>query len=347
MLQGFDHILRVGRAVDALRRGCGVVIEREGARQLLLPAEFVDEARQHTLPPGAELLITGVRAKSLGFDTALPVVALPAGALDYAQLCSLADPTAPQAAIPSPALQPGDALLIQLVKYASLLPAALVFTQSDEEPDWPVLAYDDLKRYASSPLPPLVETASARLPVAGAEDARIQSFRALHATSTHLLLSIGDVRSSKAPLARVHSSCITGDILGSLRCDCGDQLQMALSAMKAEGAGLLLYLHQEGRGIGITNKIRAYKLQEMGVDTYVANQLLGYDDDERDFAIAAAMLNYCGYDTIRLLTNNPSKIALIERYGIAVKERVPLVAASGAHNHSYIEAKSKKAGHLF
>jgi len=324
-MQGFDHILRVGRAVDALRRGSGIVMIKSGKRELLLPAEYLDEARYLTIRTQASLLITTVRAQSLGLTPAFSAVTFPAASLSYAEIAAIADPTLPQHPLPSLSLEAGDARLIGLVKYASLLPALLLFS-GKEESDWPVLDYDDLKTYADSPLPPLVETASAKLPINGAENARIQSFRALHATSTHLLLSIGDVAAEKAPLTRVHSSCITGDILGSLRCDCGDQLQMALSAIKQEGAGLLLYLHQEGRGIGITNKIRAYKLQEMGVDTYAANQLLGYDDDERDFAIASAMLKYSGYETIRLLTNNPSKLGLIERYGIRVSERIAVIA---------------------
>jgi GTP cyclohydrolase II len=345
-MQGFDHIIRVGRAVDALRRGSGIVVIKGGKRVLLLPAEYLDEARYLTIRTQASLLITTVRAQSLGLIPACSAVTFPAASLSYAEIAAIADPTLPQHPLPSLSLEAGDPLLIGLVKYASLLPAALLFS-GKEKPDWPVLDYDDLKRYADSPLPPLVETASAKLPIAGAENAHIRSFRALHATSTHLLLTIGDIKAGSSPLVRVHSSCITGDILGSLRCDCGDQLRMALDAIKQEGAGLLLYLHQEGRGIGITNKIRAYKLQEMGVDTYTANQLLGYEDDERDFAIAAAILKHSGIDTIRLLTNNPSKLALIERSGIMVSGRVPLVAVSGRHNQSYIEAKSKKAGHWF
>jgi GTP cyclohydrolase II len=346
MLQGFDHIVRVGRAVDALRRGGGVIVLRAGAHQLLLPAEFLGSAPESARHDNAQLLITAARANSLGLKGHEGAVMFPVGAMSHAEIMALADPTLAQHPPHGLTPQPGDALLIQLVKYASLLPAALLY-EGAPGADWPVLDYDDLQRYASSPLPPIIETASAQLPIAGAEQAHIRSFRALHATSTHLLLTIGDPKSVRAPLARVHSSCITGDILGSLRCDCGDQLHMALDAIKQEGAGLLLYLHQEGRGIGITNKIRAYKLQEMGVDTYTANQLLGYEDDERDFSIAAAMLRHVGMDTIRLLTNNPSKLGLLARCGITVSERVPLIAASGAHNHHYIEAKSKKAGHLF
>jgi GTP cyclohydrolase II len=163
----------------------------------------------------------------------------------------------------------------------------------------------------------------------------------------HLALCIGDWQKQAAPLVRAHSSCVTGDILGSLRCDCGDQLHLALDLMKKEGSGILLYLHQEGRGIGISSKLRAYKLQEQGLDTFAANTQLGYHEDERDFSIAAVMLTALGISHIRLLTNNPEKLASFEESNITITQRVPLIAATGEHNANYIDAKAKKHGHLF
>ena len=149
-----------------------------------------------------------------------------------------------------------------------------------------------------------------------------------------------------APLVRVHSSCVTGDLLGSLRCDCGSQLQLALSQMKEAGAGILLYLHQEGRGIGITSKLRAYALQERGLDTFAANEQLGFSEDERDFSIAGELLKALGHTRIRLLTNNPDKIDAFDVSGITITERLPLITPSNTHNHAYLEAKKIKRGHL-
>lgn len=339
--------MRLGRAVDALRRGSGIRVTNGKQSCGLFPVECLDEALLARVRAHGSLLITGIRAQSLIPAAAADAVSIPLSSLSYEQVKALADPTQPQLPLPPLHFTAGDARMLQLVKYASLLPAVLVFPLDLADSFWPELCLDDLEHYAHSPLPPITQTASSRLPIKGAEDCEIKSFRVAYATSTHLLLVVGQPEQTATPLVRVHSSCITGDILGSLRCDCGDQLALALDAIKAEGAGLLIYLHQEGRGIGITNKIRAYQLQEMGVDTYEANRLLGYGEDERDFAIAAAILKKEGYDRIRLLTNNPSKREKLEVHGVTIVDRVPLVAPPGDHNHAYIEAKAKKAGHLF
>ena len=145
---------------------------------------------------------------------------------------------------------------------------------------------------------------------------------------------------------RVHSECLTGDVLGSLKCDCGPQLDAALAAIAASGWGILLYLRQEGRGIGLVNKLRAYALQDQGFDTVDANLRLGFADDERDFAVAARMLaKLLGAARIRLLTNNPRKVAALEAAGIEVVERVPLRAGEGPHNQAYLATKRDRSGH--
>lgn len=346
-MESLDTILRVGRAVDALRRGSGVRILNDGNAWVLFATEFLDAPLFDRIKAGATLLFTRIRAESLGLVASTPAVSVTASNLSFAQTKSIADPTLPTETLPKLTLVPADELLVQLVKYASLLPSVLIVPAREEDSALPALALADLRAYAAAPLPPIIETAGASLPIQGAEHCRITSYRAAYATSTHLLLTVGDPANVRAPLTRVHSSCITGDILGSLRCDCGDQLKLALDTIKTEGAGLLIYLHQEGRGIGITNKLRAYKLQEMGVDTYEANRLLGYDEDERDFAIAAAIFKKAGHGAVRLLTNNPAKLAKLAAHGITVTERVPLIAPASAHSHAYIEAKGKKAGHLF
>jgi GTP cyclohydrolase II len=159
-------------------------------------------------------------------------------------------------------------------------------------------------------------------------------------------LTCGDLRGTEPPLTRLHSECMTGDVFGSERCDCGPQLDAALQAIQAAGRGVLLYLRQEGRGIGLINKIRAYSLQQQGLDTVDANRALGLPDDQREYGVAAAMLTELGVREVRLMSNNPAKIAGLERHGITVTDRVPLHVATNAHSEPYIQTKRRRMGHL-
>ena len=202
-----------------------------------------------------------------------------------------------------------------------------------------VLAYED---HTSTTLRPV---GSARVPLAAAADARIVAFRPSTGTSEHLAIIIGRPSSDQPVLTRLHSECFTGDVLGSMRCDCGDQLRGALDVMAAAGGGVLLYLAQEGRGIGLVNKLRAYALQDRGLDTIDANEALGFEPDERFYRPAAEMLRQLGFPKIRLLTNNPQKLAALSLYGIAITERVPLAFASNPHNEAYLRAKAERSGH--
>jgi GTP cyclohydrolase II len=147
-------------------------------------------------------------------------------------------------------------------------------------------------------------------------------------------------------LARLHSACFTGDLMGSLKCDCGPQLRAALARMGQEGHGILLYLNQEGRGIGLANKMRAYSLQDQGFDTVEANHRLGFEDDERDFRLGADILKSMGFSFVRLLTNNPRKVAMMGQCGVQVTERVPLIVGENRHNTEYLATKAAKSGHL-
>lgn len=236
--------------------------------------------------------------------------------------------------------------LIKLAKRAGLLPVLATIPISAATKSWPVFAESDLKQALDKTSNAVFETARAKLPVEGAEDSTIVTFRTEGDVAVHIALIIGKGKSGTVPLVRVHSSCVTGDLLGSLRCDCGDQLKMALNAIKKEGYGVLLYMNQEGRGIGITNKIRAYHLQEQGMDTYEANHNLGFEGDERDFATAAAILKSLGINKINLLSNNPHKITELKKHGITIAKRVPLIAKASDYNRVYINAKAKKAGHI-
>lgn len=162
----------------------------------------------------------------------------------------------------------------------------------------------------------------------------------------HIALVKGEINPDEPVLCRVHSSCLTGDVLGSLRCDCGDQLHAAMQAIEREGKGILLYLNQEGRGIGLTNKLKAYKLQEEGLDTVEANLQLGFAPDERDYGIGAQILRDLGVRKIRLLTNNPRKRAGLEGYDLQIVENVPIVIPANPHNACYLSTKKTKLGHI-
>jgi GTP cyclohydrolase II len=171
------------------------------------------------------------------------------------------------------------------------------------------------------------------------------AFRDPASGEEHVALVIGAF-GGKPPLVRLHSECLTGDVFGSLKCDCGPQLREALRILGEEDGGVLLYLRQEGRGIGLANKLRAYALQDRGLDTVDANRRLGFADDERNYGMAAAMLRALGIDRVRLLTNNPGKVAGLEHEGIGVVERVAHHMPVNPHNADYLAAKRKRSGHL-
>jgi GTP cyclohydrolase II len=239
-----------------------------------------------------------------------------------------------------------------LAKLAALLPATLVLPLARAEaalarrrPDIPMVdAAAVLSRRAA--MTGLSRVAEARVPLAEAEDARLIAFRPGDGGTEHLAILIGTPQPATPVLVRLHSECFTGDLLASLRCDCGDQLRGAIATISRTGGGVLLYLAQEGRGIGLVNKLRAYNLQDAGFDTVDANEQLGFDADERIYLPAAEMLRQLGVPAVRLLTNNPDKVAALERYGIRVVERVPHVFPSNGHNERYLQTKATRSGHL-
>lgn len=163
----------------------------------------------------------------------------------------------------------------------------------------------------------------------------------------HVALSMGDLPNAEGPvLARIHSECLTGDALFSMRCDCGFQLQEALKRITEQGTGVLLYLRQEGRGIGLLNKIKAYHLQDGGADTVEANEQLGFDADQRDYSMCIPMLKHLGVDEVELMTNNPRKVAALQEYGVKVTARQPLQVGKNSHNEEYLATKAGKLGHM-
>lgn len=189
-------------------------------------------------------------------------------------------------------------------------------------------------------------TGDARLPTQWGEF-RIHGFETANGQE-HVALVMGKPHEAEAPLVRVHSECLTGDALFSQRCDCGPQLEAAMKRIGEAGEGIILYLRQEGRGIGLLNKIRAYAVQDLeGADTVEANEALGFAPDARDYGVAAAMLSELGVSRLRLMTNNPQKVAGLQAAGVVVTERLPIYAGRNPHNHAYLQTKAAKFGHQF
>ena len=247
-------------------------------------------------------------------------------------------------------LQDGAA---ELVKLSRLLPAALVARIPDDPTVWAAgadaltLTLGDIRQYRDMVgRTDAVLAALAPVPLEGAEDAVIHAFRPADGGKEHLAIVIGNPARDGAVLTRLHSECLTGDLLGSLRCDCGDQLRGAIQAIAAAGGGILLYLAQEGRGIGLVNKLRAYRLQDEGYDTIDANERLGFDADERVYHPAATILRALGFGKVRLLTNNPAKVDGLSACGIEIVERVPHSFPANGHNEAYLRTKAARAGHL-
>jgi GTP cyclohydrolase II len=235
---------------------------------------------------------------------------------------------------------------MELALYAGILPAFLVAAEPGRE----TVAVDVQDVAALRDTRQLQIAARARLPITASENAEIVAFRSPDDMREHVALIVGAQSADRLPLVRLHSECLTGDMFGSLKCDCGPQLDAALSAMAREAAqggwGVLLYLRQEGRGIGLINKLRAYRLQDQGFDTLEANQRLGLPAEARDFPVAARMLELLGIRAIRLMTNNPAKVAAFETAGVKIAERVPHQLPVNPHNIRYLATKRDRAGHL-
>jgi GTP cyclohydrolase II len=234
---------------------------------------------------------------------------------------------------------------VTLSKLSRLLPAALIVEGSGDA-DIPSVQASSIRSYMTIAAHSLTQVSEARVPLENAENARVVAFRPRDGGIEHLAIIVGEINPAKPVLVRLHSECFTGDLVGSLRCDCGNQLRGAIGEMSLAGSGILLYLAQEGRGIGLVNKLRAYQLQDAGFDTVDANLQLGFDSDERNYLPAAQMLRMLGVSQIRLMTNNPAKVAALGKCDIEVVERVPHIYPSNQHNDSYLSVKAAKSGHL-
>jgi GTP cyclohydrolase II len=345
----------IGRAIAALRGGRPVTIE--GAEPIaILAVETATPKLLELLDPKhhARLLISGQRASALALanerdaaDPVQPVLVERSPWLDAESALAITDPgrdldrgpLGPLHVLPLDCAETARGAL-SLARSAGLLPALWILESAEAAA---TVTADDIAGEDHSPEVKIV--ARAKLPLEGLPATQIVAFRASDDGQEHVALLIG-APGGKPPLVRLHSECLTGDVFGSLKCDCGPQLKEALRIIGDSGGGVLLYLRQEGRGIGLANKLRAYALQDRGLDTVDANRRLGFADDERDYAHAAAMLRALGVDRVRLLTNNPNKLAGLEAAGIAVVERVPHHMSANPHNADYLAAKRTKSGHL-
>lgn len=344
------------RAVDELKRGRAVVVEGERERLAVLAVELASDADLLAFEQEmrADLLITDKRAATLSLANQRAAAGMRAVRLvrppwvDAAGAVAVADPVLD---LREPMKGPFEtvtmddaeaaASALQAAKYAGLLPALFVRPAAAGEKLLSVRVAD-ISAYRAADT--LKELGRAKLPLKGAKDTRVAAFRSPGGPE-HLALLIGAWAEKDAPLTRLHSACLTGDVLGSLKCDCGDQLRASIEAISADGGGIVLYLQQEGRGIGLMNKLRAYALQDQGFDTVDANLRLGFEVDERDFGIAASMLRQLGTERIRLLTNNPEKVGGLADEDIEVIERVPLIAGHGPLNEAYLRTKRDRTGH--
>ncbi len=355
-----DHFRDVARAITDLRRGGATVVREGGAATAFAVVETLDPTGLTLLRGWSASPLTLVRPLGNGDGSGVPAFATYSVPREMSAPAwrELADPMGPPRIANSP-MPDAYAACIMLAKLAGLLPILAAAQIGSEgvararRSGAIVVDASDIAAMRASGAR-LERVGEARIPLEDAADGRLVAFRNPESGVQHLAIVIGEPEREgqagraplvRPPLVRLHSECFTGDVLGSLRCDCGPQLRDAMRRMASEGAGIILYLAQEGRGIGLLNKLRSYALQDRGLDTLDANTALGFAPDERDFAVAATMLRSLGVVRARLLTNNPEKLAALAKHGIEVERASLLVAANGL-NDGYLATKAARFGHL-
>ncbi len=356
---------RLDRMQSELRRGRPVLIE---AAQVAAPAVLLAAVETLSAPrlrlllaqTGGlpRLLLTPDRLMAIGWSQVSVARSLPLGSpvtLEQVQRLAGVLPGASKAAADATgalAATPAQAAALELSKRARLVPALLVLEL--DAAALPGLHQAEVLRVFETDLTAtarpgsaaeLIRVSDAHLPVAACDDCTLVLFREPHGDAEHVAIVVGQPELGRPVPVRLHSACLTGDLLGSLRCDCGDQLRLGMERL-AETGGVLLYLSQEGRGTGLANKLRAYRLQDAGLDTIDADRYLGFSADERDFAPAVSMLKQLGISRIQLLTNNPHKIEFMRRAGLDVVDRVALLAPVNPFNARYVQTKHERAGHF-
>jgi len=345
----------IARARSDLRIGLPVVIDNT----IIIASEHVTQSRFESFKEkdNLQLVVTDWRAKTLNlpvYDGDLVRIKIPADS-KLRWIKAVCDPTKDfDQPIKGPFTPIRDVnstiarAAIMILKEAQLLPSALMadipngkdFARNNK------LSYLEYKTLTLTGTSSLEIVISAQLPLSVANNSIIHVFRPKDGGEEHYAIEIGNPSREPAVLTRIHSACFTGDVLGSLKCDCGPQLNGAIEQIGKEGSGLLIYLNQEGRGIGLANKIRAYSLQDQGFDTVDANHRLGFEDDERDFKLGAQIIKKLGFSRIRLLTNNLRKVSVLKKNNVIISERLPLIHGKTSHNASYLLTKIKKSDHI-
>jgi GTP cyclohydrolase II len=353
VLFGSKGHVSVSRGLAEFHGRRPVLIKAKNETLLALPVEGLDTARLTAFmalcaPRTPRLIVTARRALALGLDARTPMALRLAPDDDAASIEALvSDATYDRIPEAKPA-GPAAAAAIQLVKLSQGLPAVLAVEISADAlpPEADIITVDAeaVERFAGEAIRSLTLASEASVPLDSGTQARFVVFRdAIGGNSTAIIVGKPDF--SNAVPVRLHSACLTGDVFGSRRCDCGDQLQLAMRRLEDLGGGVVIYLAQEGRGVGLANKMRTYQLQDDGLDTVDANTTLGFDDDERDYGIAARMLQMLNCTRVVLLTNNPAKLEGLSKAGIEIASRMPLETPINADNRRYMAAKAVRAGH--
>jgi len=353
-LFGKPKHVAVERALAEFRSGRPIIIRAGDETMTVMPVDGLTDQglasfRLVCAPARPHLLITARRARALGLDGGGPTGLAIGDLHNAAALLSLAADT--QVTRHLDVVPAGDTAgaAIELAKLAQRLPALLVGDGTAAgvaacDPPLMAVAADAVAQFRQAAIASLVVAAEATIPLHGGFSARFVIFRD-GMGGAPVAIVVGRPDLAQPVPVRLHSACLTGDVFGSRRCDCGDQLRLALPQLAQQGGGIILYLEQEGRGLGLANKIRTYQLQDAGLDTVDANTVLGFDDDERDYGIAVRMLQVLGCTRVRLLTNNPAKLDGLSHAGIDVSGRVPLQGPINSDNRRYLTAKARRAGH--
>src|SRR6478672_2950705 len=344
--------ISVSRGVAEFNSRRPVLVTAQNERLLALPVEGLDDARLAEFtalcaPSEPYLVITSRRAVALGINTRISM-AVRLSAADDAEsiLAFVGDSPGEGAPSAVPAGRAATAA-IQLVKLSHGLPAVLAADLAPHAPASDQLVTveaDAAESFFDNAIQSLTLASEAVVPLNSGSSARFIVFRDAMG-GNEVAIIVGKPDFTKPVPVRLHSACLTGDVFGSRRCDCGDQLRLALPQLQQHGGGIILYLEQEGRGLGLANKMRTYQLQDAGLDTVDANTVLGFDDDERDYGVAVRMLQVLGCTRVRLLTNNPAKLDGLSQAGIDVSVRVPLQGPINSDNRRYLTAKATRAGH--
>ena len=343
--------INVSRALGELQARRPITINASGEALFILPVEGLDDRRLAEFvslcrPAMPDLVITQQRALAIGLDGASGPMAMPLPeTFDSRQILNLVAARQGRFAGKARAARSAAAAAIQLIKLSRGLPAVLAADAASRGNDSIVsVDAEAIRRFAADAVDSLTIASEAMVPLASGTRSKFIVFRDA-AFTDQVAIVVGNPDFAKVVPVRLHSACLTGDVFGSRRCDCGDQLALALARLEDLGGGIVLYLAQEGRGLGLANKMRAYRLQDEGLDTFDANTTLGFDDDERDYGVAARMLQMLNCSRILLLTNNPAKLDGLAQSGIEIAARIPLEAPINPHNKRYLTTKAARSGH--